>query len=44
MNSKKIIRLLFTFCLCGFVADSNAQSDSSFQFLRSIKGKFFNFR
>ena len=43
MKIRKLITILFTFCLCGFVADSNAQSDSSFQFLRSIKGKFFNF-
>ena len=43
MKIRKLITILFTFCLCGFVTDSNAQSDSSFQFLRSIKGKFFNF-
>ncbi len=43
MKTRKLITILFTFCLCGFVIDSKAQSDSSFQFLRSIKGKFFSF-
>lgn len=43
MKTRKLITILFTFYLCGFVIDSKAQSDSSFQFLRSIKGKFFSF-
>ena len=35
--------ILFTLCLCAFVVDSNAQRDSSFQFLKSVKGNFSSF-
>ena len=40
---KRIRLILFTFCLCGFVVFSFAQSDTSFQFLQIIKGNFTSF-
>ena len=43
MNRISIKSLLFTLCLCAFVACSNAQSDSSFIFLHSITGNFTAF-
>ena len=43
MNLKTTISLLFTLCLCAFVANVNAQSDSIFQFTRSIPGNYSYF-
>lgn len=41
MNSIKFIS--FTLCLCAFLVSSFAQSDTSFQYLRSVKGNFIDF-
>ena len=44
MIMNKIKSILFTLCFCAFISyASDAQSDSSFQFLKSIKGNFSAF-
>lgn len=43
MKQKALSSLFFSLCLCGFVAKTDAQSDSAFSFLRSIKGNFTYF-
>ena len=43
MNIKRNIPILFTLCLCSFAVNSTAQSDSSFRFLKSVKGNFSSF-
>lgn len=43
MNIKGTIRLFLFFCLSMYTADSKAQRDSSFQYLKSIKGDFSSF-
>ena len=44
MNKMKRTRsILFIFCLMAFVSDSLAQSDSTFQYLGTVKGNFTSF-